>query len=237
VDESGELVLVVEDERLMARIMSASLQARGYEVVVARTGQDALDQSAAENPAVIILDLGLPDIDGIEVCRKIRRWTSAPIIIVTADGAEERKILALDEGADDYVTKPFSMPELLARLRVAVRHRKAMGPHADDGVYEVGDLEVDTERRQVRVDGHPVAFTPKELEFLAVLARFQGKVVTHQAILRHVWGPEAVHRTEYLRTYANQIRHKLDEDPDDPRLVTEPGVGYRLVARSKAPSV
>jgi two-component system KDP operon response regulator KdpE len=234
VDESGELVLVVEDERPMARIISAGLQARGYEVVVARTGQDALDQSAAKNPAVIILDLGLPDIDGIQVCRTIRKWTSAPIIVVTADGAEQRKVLALDEGADDYVTKPFSMPELLARLRVAVRHRKAMGPHADDGVYEVGDLEVDTERRQVRVNGEPVAFTPKELEFLAVLARFQGKVVTHQAILRHVWGPEAVHRTEYLRTYANQIRHKLDEDPDDPRLITEPGVGYRLVARSNA---
>src|ERR1700682_2712489 len=147
-DSNGELVLVVEDERKMARIMSASLQARGYRVTVARTGQDALDQSAAEDPSVIILDLGLPDLDGVEVCRRMRIWTRAPIIVVTADGAEERKIRALDEGADDSLTKPFSMPELLARLRVAIRHRRALGPQLDDGVFEVGDLLVDTRQRR-----------------------------------------------------------------------------------------
>jgi two-component system KDP operon response regulator KdpE len=126
------------------------------------------------------------------------------------------------------------MPELLARLRVASRHRRAMGPLTDDTVYRVGDVEVDIERRQIRVDGQPVPFTRKEFDFLALLARFQGKVLTHEAILRHVWGTDAVGRTEYLRTYANQIRHKLGEDPEDPRLVTEPGIGYRLVARDLA---
>jgi two-component system KDP operon response regulator KdpE len=233
-DSNGEVVLIVEDERKMARIMSASLQARGYQVTVARTGQDALDQSAAEDPSVIILDLGLPDLDGVEVCRRMRTWTRAPIIIVTADGAEERKIRALDEGADDYLTKPFSMPELLARLRVAIRHRRALGPQLDDGVFEVGDLLVDTGQRRVVVGGETVQLTPKEFELLALLARYQGKVVTHRAILQHVWGPDAAGHTEYLRTFASQLRNKLNEDPAAPRLITEAGVGYRLVAREDA---
>jgi two-component system KDP operon response regulator KdpE len=230
-DSQGELVLVVEDERSMARILSASLQARGYRVVVARTGQEGLDRSAADDPDIVILDLGLPDLDGIEVCRRMRQWTRTPIIVVTADGAEDRKILALDEGADDYVTKPFSMPELLARLRVAVRHRREIGPYVDDGLLEVGDVVVDTADHRVTVAGRPVELTPKEFDFLALLARHQGKVLTHRKILNHVWGPEASDRTEYLRTYANQLRRKLQDDPDEPRLVTEPGVGYRLVAR------
>ena len=229
-EPGGEHVLVVEDDRPMARILSAGLQARNYRVTVARTGQDALDDAAAEDPDVIVLDLRLPDIDGVEVCRRIRNWSTAPIIVVSADGAEERKIQALDEGADDYVTKPFSMPELLARIRVALRHRQALGRVPDDGVYEVGDLVIDTARRRVRVRGKLVQLTPKEFDFLAVLARFQGKVVTHRALLSQVWGPEAVERNEYLRTYANQLRNKLGEDPDQPRLLTEPGVGYRLVA-------
>ena len=230
-DSTGELVLVVEDERKMARIMSASLQARGYQVTVARNGQDALDQSAARDPSVIILDLGLPDLDGVEVCRRIRGWCRAPIIVVTADGAEERKIEALDEGADDYLTKPFSMPELLARLRVAIRHRRALGPQLDDGVFEVGDLLVDTGQRRVIVAGDVVQLTPKEFDFLALLARCQGKVVTQRAILQHVWGPDAEGHSEYLRTFASQLRNKLNEDPESPRLITEAGVGYRLVDR------
>jgi two-component system KDP operon response regulator KdpE len=229
-DAGSGLVLVVEDERPMARILSAGLQARNYRVTVARTGQDALDDAAAEDPDVIVLDLRLPDIDGVEVCRRIRNWSRAPIIVVTADGAEQRKIQALDEGADDYVTKPFSMPELLARIRVALRHREAIGRAPDDGVYEVGDLVVDTARRRARVQGKPVQLTPKEFDLLAVLARYQGKVVTHRSLLTHVWGPEAVERTEYLRTYANQLRNKLGDDADQQRLLTEPGVGYRLVA-------
>jgi two-component system KDP operon response regulator KdpE len=227
---NGELVLVVEDERSMARVLSASLQARGYDVRVARTGQDGLDLSASDDPAVIILDLGLPDVDGIEVCRQMRKWSRAPIIVVTADGSEKRKILALDEGADDYVTKPFSMPELLARLRVALRHRQAL-PVVEDDLLEVGDLVVDLADHQVSVGGRRIEVTPKEFDFLALLARHPGKVLTHRAILRSVWGPEAEGRTEYLRTYANQLRRKLEDDPAAPVLVTEPGVGYRLVAR------
>lgn len=230
-DLPGELVLVVEDERPMARILAASLQARGYRVAVARTGQDGLDQSAALDPAVVLLDLGLPDIDGLEVARRMRQWSKAPIIVVTANGSEDRKITALDEGADDYVTKPFSMPELLARLRVALRHRRALGPFVDDGPLEVGDLVVDPADHRVTVDGRQVELTPKEFDFLALLARHQGKVLTHRHILEQVWGPEAAGRTEYLRTYANQLRRKLQDDPASPRLVTEPGVGYRLVAR------
>jgi two-component system KDP operon response regulator KdpE len=230
-DSAGDLVLVVEDERPMARILAASLQARGYRVVIARTGQDGLDQSAALDPAVVLLDLGLPDIDGLEVARRMRQWSKAPIIVVTANGAEDRKILALDEGADDYITKPFSMPELLARLRVAVRHRRALGPFVDDAPLVVGDVVVDPADHRVTVDGTPIDLTPKEFDFLAVLARHPGKVLTHRAILEQVWGPEAAGRTEYLRTYANQLRRKLQDDPGSPRLVTEPGVGYRLIAR------
>lgn len=230
-DSAGDLVLVVEDERSMARILSASLQARGYRVKVAATGQDALDMSAAEDPAVVLLDLGLPDLDGIEVCRRMRQWSRAPIIVVTANGAEDRKISALDEGADDYITKPFSMPELLARLRVAVRHRRELGPYMDDGVVEVGDLVVDAADHRVTVAGRPLELTPKEFDFIALLARHQGRVLTHRRILESVWGPESVERTEYLRTYANQLRKKLQDDPASPRLVTEPGVGYRLIAR------
>lgn len=234
-DSNGDLVLVVEDERSMARILSASLQARGYRVQLARTGQEALDHSAAEDPAVVLLDLGLPDIDGVEVCKRMRQWSKAPIIVVTANGAEDRKVTALDEGADDYVTKPFSMPELLARLRVAVRRRREMSPFVDEDLLTVGDVVVDTADHKVSVAGRPVDLTPKEFEFLALLARHQGRVLTHRHLLRQVWGPESLERTEYLRTYANQLRRKLHDDPASPRLVTEPGVGYRLIARDVPP--
>ena len=215
----------------MARVLSASLLARGYRVAVARNGQDGLDLSAADEPAAVLLDLALPDLDGIEVCKRMRQWSKAPIIVVTANGSEDRKVTALDEGADDYVTKPFSMPELLARLRVAVRRRREMGPLIDTDLLVVGDVAVDTADHKVTVSGRPVDLTPKEFEFLALLARHQGRVLTHRHILGHVWGPDALERTEYLRTYANQLRRKLHDDPTSPRLVTEPGVGYRLVAR------
>jgi two-component system KDP operon response regulator KdpE len=229
VDSNGDTVLLVEDELAMSRVLTASLKARGYRVVATRTGQEGLDRSATEDPAVVILDLGLPDLDGIEVCRRMREWSRAPILVVTADGAEDRKIRALDEGADDYVTKPFSMPELLARLRVAIRHSRALGPAPSDGLYEVGDLRIDTSDHSVIQAGRSIDLTPKEFAFLALLARYAGKIMTHRAILRHVWGPEAEDHIEYLRTYANQIRKKLDDGPRSTRLVTEPAVGYRLI--------
>jgi two-component system KDP operon response regulator KdpE len=199
---------------------------------VATTGQQALDQTALRDPAAVILDLGLPDLDGIEVLRRIRSWSNVPVIVLTAEGAEDRKVAALDDGADDYVTKPFSTPELLARLRVALRHRsKARDGGGDEPVLVVGDLSIDLPRRIVEVDGRRLDLTPKEYGFLALLARHPGKVLTHRMILQEVWGPDYGTESEYLRVYASQLRKKLAEDPARPRLVTEPGVGYRLIDR------
>jgi two-component system KDP operon response regulator KdpE len=182
----------------------------------------------------VILDLGLPDLDGIEVLRRIRTWSQVPVIVLSAEGAEDRKVRALDDGADDYVTKPFSTPELLVRLRVALRHRRAQGGGVgDEPVLEVGDLSIDLARRLVTVDGRPVELTPKELGFLATLARHAGKVLTHRMILQEVWGPDYGTESEYLRVYASQLRKKVAEDPARPRLVTEPGVGHRLIDRDQ----
>jgi two-component system KDP operon response regulator KdpE len=222
-------VLVVDDEPAILRAVGTALRARGYDVETAATGQAAIDTTALRAPDVVVLDLGLPDIDGIEVCRRIRAWSSVPIVVLSAEGAEDRKVSALDEGADDYVTKPFSMPELLARIRVALRHRAAGPPPVDETVLEVGDLRVDLARREVSVGGRRVELTRKEFDFLALLARWPGRVLTHRAILQEVWGPEYGSETQYLRVYASQIRKKIHDDPARPRLVTEPGVGYRLV--------
>jgi len=229
VDSGRVSILVVDDEPAIVRALTAALAARGYGVVTAATGQEALDRVTQSTPAAIVLDLGLPDIDGIEVCRRIRMWSDVPILVLTAEGSEARKVAALDEGADDYVTKPFSMPELLARLRVALRHRRAPGATLDESVHEVGDLRVDVARRTVTVRGHAIDLTPKEFGFLVVLARHPGRVVTHRMILQEVWGPEFGTETQYLRVYASQLRKKLADDPAAPRLLTEPGVGYRLV--------
>jgi two-component system KDP operon response regulator KdpE len=227
----ADRVLVVDDEPAILRALSAALKARGYDVVTATTGQQGIDRCATEDPAAVILDLGLPDIDGIDVCRRIRQWSDVPIVVLTAEGADDRKVTALDDGADDYVTKPYSTPELLARLRVALRHRPVAPPaeRAGDAVLTVGDLVVDVAHHEVRVGGRPVALTPKEFAFLAVLARHPARVLTHRAILHEVWGPEYDRETQYLRVYASQLRKKLGDDPARPRLVTEPGVGYRLV--------
>lgn len=224
-----DTILVVDDEPAIIRALSAALEARSYRVVQAHTGLDAIDRAAAEGPAIVILDLGLPDIDGIEVCRRIRQWSQMPIIVLTAEGAEDRKIQALDEGADDYVTKPFSVPELLARVRVALRHRTTTVPALEESVYEVGDVRVDVARHSVTVNGDAVDLTPKEFGFLAVLARHPGRVISHRMILEEVWGKGYGTETQYLRVYASQIRKKLNEDPTKPRLITEPGVGYRLI--------
>jgi len=222
-------ILVVDDEPAIIRALTAALTARRYSVVTAATGQEALDRVMHTTPTAIVLDLGLPDVDGIDVCRRIRTWSDVPIIVLTAEGSEARKVAALDEGADDYVTKPFSMPELLARLRVALRHRRLPGSSVDEAVHDVGDLRIDVALRSVTVRGRAVDLTPKEFGFLVVLARHPGRVVTHRMILQEVWGPEFGTETQYLRVYASQLRKKLGEDATDPRLLTEPGVGYRLV--------
>ncbi len=225
------VVLVVDDEPAILRAVSAGLSARGYAVVTASTGQEALATAATKAPDVIVLDLGLPDLDGIEVCRRLRRWTETPVIVLSADASDRRKVEALDEGADDYVTKPFSTPELLARIRVALRHRRPAGTGvaAAEAVLTVGDLVIDQARRRVTVGGEPVELTPKEFAFLALLARHPGRVLTHRTILQEVWGPEYGTESQYLRVYASALRKKLRDRRDAPRLVTSPGVGYRLV--------
>ena len=224
----GGPVLVVDDEPAIVRALSAALQARGYQPVVAVTGSDALSIVATQRMELIILDLNLPDLDGVEVCRRIREWSRIPIIVLTVEGAEDRKVMALDEGADDYVTKPFSMPELLARVRVALRHHDAPSV-VEDAILDVGDLRVDLGQHEVRLGAERVDLTPKEFEFLALLARHSGRVLTHRTILQEVWGPQYGTETQYLRVYTSQLRKKLKDDPAAPRLVTEPGVGYRLV--------
>jgi two-component system KDP operon response regulator KdpE len=221
-------VLVVDDEPALLRAVGAALKARQYEVSTATTAQAAIDAIAVESPDVVVLDLGLPDLDGIEVCRRVRQWSDVPILVLSAEGSDERKVAALDEGADDYVTKPFSTAELLARIRVALRHRTGP-PAGEDSVLIVGDLRVDMARHTVDINGRRVELTPKEFAFLALLARWPGRVLTHRTILQEVWGPEYGSESQYLRVYASQLRKKLEDDPTNPRLITEPGVGYRLV--------
>jgi two-component system KDP operon response regulator KdpE len=230
----GELVLVVDDEVGIVRALTAALRARGHDVVAAETGTDALSAATARTPAVVILDLGLPDIDGIEVCRRLRQWSDVPIIVLTAEGAEARKVEALDEGADDYVTKPFSTPELLARVRVALRHRRPERAAEATATFTVGELQVDLARHEATIRDRKLDLTPKEFAFLATLARHPGRVITHRALLQQVWGPEYGRETQYLRVYASQLRKKLRDDPERPYLVTEPGVGYRLVDPSES---
>jgi two-component system KDP operon response regulator KdpE len=222
------VVLIVDDEPAIRRTVSAGLKARDYEVREAESGERAVEAVAADPPDLVILDLGLPDIDGVDVCRRIRAWSQVPIVVLSAEASDYRKVLALDEGADDYVTKPFSMPELLARIRVALRHRSTAEDAQEATELRVGDLLVDLARHRVTVGDREVELTPKEFDFLALLARWPGRVLTHRAILQEVWGPEYGHETHYLRVYASQIRKKLGDGADRSRLVTEPGVGYRL---------
>ena len=225
----AEDILVIEDEPGMARVLQLGLEARGYEVRVATDGRQALAAVGYEEPAVVLLDLGLPDMDGLEICERLNRFSRASIIVITADGAEDRKIVALDGGAVDYVTKPFSMDELLARIRVALRHRRAVASIVDEQVLSVGELRIDI-GAHAAVDGErELVLTAKEFKLLALLARNKGKVLTHRMILNHVWDHAESARTESLRVLVNQLRRKLQDDPAAPRLLTEPGVGYRLV--------
>jgi two-component system, OmpR family, KDP operon response regulator KdpE len=227
VTEPSIRVLIVDDEPQIRRFLRTSLSAHGYRVVEASCGREAITLTATERPELVLLDLGLPDMDGLEVIRQLREWSTVPIIVVSVRGQEGQKIEALDGGADDYVTKPFGMGELLARIRTARRHR--LQAELDVPVFHAAGLTVDLAKRVVTVDNHEVKLTPKEYDLLRVLVTHAGKVITHQHLLREVWGPGSVHETHYLRVYIGQLRQKLEPDPAQPRyLLTEPGVGYRL---------
>jgi two-component system, OmpR family, KDP operon response regulator KdpE len=223
-------VVLIEDEPQIRRFLRATLTGQGYRLYEVGTGADALVEVAQRQPDVVILDLGLPDMDGLDVIRQLREWSAVPIIVLSARGQERDKVTALDAGADDYVSKPFSAGELLARLRVALRHA-AGAAHEDSAAFKVGDLEVDLLRRHVRVSGVEVKLTPIEYKLLTTLVPHAGKVVTHQQLLREVWGPSHDDQAHYVRVYMAHLRHKLEKEPARPRyLLTEPGVGYRLAA-------
>jgi two-component system KDP operon response regulator KdpE len=226
----GPLILVIEDEPQVRRFLRATLGSHGYRVVEVTTAQEALAEATTRIPDVVLLDLGLPDLDGIEVVGRLREWATMPIIVVSARGKEEDKIHALDAGADDYLTKPFGAGELLARIRVALRHRgRAAAP--EEPVFTAGELRVDAARRQVFVGEREVHLTPIEYKLLQLLVRNAGRVMTHRLLLEQVWGPAHAGQTHYLRVFMGQLRQKLEAEPARPRwLVTEPGVGYRLRA-------
>jgi two-component system KDP operon response regulator KdpE len=221
-------VLVVDDDPALLRVVEVGLTARGYAVTTAANGAEALESVERHQPDVVILDLGLPDMDGIDVTDHLRRrQTAASILVLSADGADDRKVRALEEGADDYLTKPFSMDELLARVGVAVRHRRALAPLITTELISIGALQIDVASYEARVGDELLDLTPKELALLTLLARNADKVLTHRTILDQVWSSDQALDT--LRTHVSQLRRKLGEGPDTPRLVTEPAVGYRLL--------
>ncbi len=223
---SEGLILVVDDEPQILRALTTNLRGAGYDVERAATGEEALAAAAARPPDAVVLDLVLPDISGVEVCRELRTWSETPILILSAVGEEEQKVGALDAGADDYVTKPFGMGELLARLRAAMRRAAPAGGES----LAVGGLVVDFDRHQVSVDSRPVAVTRIEFDLLSLFVRNEGKLLTHRAILREVWGPAYQIESHYLHVYVSRLRGKIEADPRHPRyLITEPGAGYRLV--------
>lgn len=227
-DDKG-LILLIEDEPQMRRFLRITLQGHGYRLIEAASGQEGLTEAATRNPDLILLDLGLPDIDGLEVTKRLREWTQIPVIVLSAREQEEDKIRSLDAGADDYLTKPFGAGELLARIRVALRHLAAQNIKGEEPVFVLGNLKVDLSRRQVLLDDKEVHLTPIEYKLLATLIRHSGKVITHRQLLKEVWGPVYADQTHYLRIYMAQLRHKLEADPARPQfLINEPGVGYRL---------
>jgi len=222
------LILLIEDDPQIRRFLRAALSAENYRLQEAITAQDGLAQAGANRPDLILLDLGLPDQDGIEVIRSVRQWSTTPILVLSARGLERDKIEALDLGADDYVAKPFTIGELLARIRAGLRRSTTV---AAGGVFHFGKVEVDLEKRLVTAWGAEVHLTPNEYRLLQVLIKHAGKVITHRQLLAEVWGPNATEQAQYLRVYIAQLRRKLEENPARPRhLQTEPGVGYRLVA-------
>lgn len=222
-------VLIIEDEPEIRRFLRTTLPAHGFRLYEAAMGKDGLTEAQARNPDLILLDLGLPDLEGGEVIRQIREWTATPIIVLSARDQEQVKVAALDLGADDYVTKPFGVDELLARIRAALRHASRPAGDVGEPVFTLGDLKVDLGRRQVFVSGKEIHLTPIEYKLLTTLIRYAGKVMTHRQLLKEVWGPLHVEEGHYLRVYMRQLRNKLEKNPAHPRyLVTELGVGYRL---------
>lgn len=235
-NEPSPLVLVVEDDRQMRRFLRTTLTALDYRVLEAATVAEATATVTTHNPDVILMDLALPDGDGIELTGRIRAWSRVPIIVLSARGREEDKVAALDTGADDYLTKPFGVNELLARIRASIRRSAASTPGAAVAVLEIGPLRIDQARREVTVDGRDVRLTPIEFRLLVLLAASAGRVLTHRQILKEVWGPPYVDETHYLRVFLATLRRKIEKDPARPRLLlTEPGVGYRMRDPEDAP--
>jgi two-component system KDP operon response regulator KdpE len=223
------LLAVIDDEAPIRRFLRATLVSEGYRLCEATSAAEGLDAIAANRPDLVILDLGLPDRDGLDVLRELREWSPVPVIVLSVRDRETDKVTALDLGADDYLTKPFSVKELLARVRVALRHASAREGAPAEAVFEVGDLKVDLARRQVFARGAEVHLTPIEFKLLAHLVKHAGRVLTHRQLLREVWGPEYGDESHYLRVYMAQLRHKIEVNPAHPRFLrTEPGVGYRL---------
>ena len=229
----GPSVVLIEDEPQIRRFLRAALTGHGYRLFEAGSGEDGLIEAATRQPDLVILDLGLPDLDGLGVLARLREWTSVPVIVLSARGQERDKIAALDGGADDYVSKPFSVGELLARMRAALRRRDQLSEGAAATTFVVGDLSVDLARRHVLVGDKEIHLTPIEYKLLTTLIRHAGKVLTHRQLLKEVWGPAHTEDSQNLRFYVAQLRRKLEAIPARPRyLLTEPGVGYRLIAES-----
>jgi two-component system KDP operon response regulator KdpE len=228
--DTGLRVLVVDDERAIRRFLTATLTAHGHLVFEAATGKEALRAVGAQRPDLVILDLGLPDMEGTEVLRRLREWSPIPVVVLSVREREEDKVAALDAGADDYLTKPFGVGELMARLRVAVRHT---APTGKEPVFEVGNLRVDLGRRQMTLAGKEVSLTPTEYDLLRVLVRHAGRVLTHRQLLQEVWGAAYATETHTLRVNISNLRRKVEPDPSRPHyIITEPGVGYRLRAEA-----
>jgi two-component system, OmpR family, KDP operon response regulator KdpE len=221
-------VLVIDDEPQIRKFLRISLQAHGYEVAEAVRGEEGIQQCALTRPDLVILDLGLPDVDGQQVIARLREWSKVPIIVLSVRAGEAEKVAALDRGADDYVTKPFGVAELLARVRAALRSRRPEGEQA--AVIRSGDLSIDIARRRVRLTDQEIKLSRKEFALLRLLAQHAGRIVTQRHLLREIWGPAHEHETHYLRIYIGHLRQKLGDDPADPRYISnEPGVGYRLL--------
>ncbi|MHB9098269.1 MAG: response regulator [Syntrophales bacterium] len=227
--ETPGTILLIEDERQMRRFLRITLQSEQYGVLEAETAADGLAKAATSNPDIVLLDLGLPDMDGLEVLEKLREWSTVPVIIISARGQEGDKVTALDGGADDYLTKPFGAGELLARIRAALRHAAPKGPDQGEAVFASGELRIDFLKRQVNCGTREIHLTPIEYRLLTVLVRNAGRVMTHRQILKEVWGPPYVEQTHYLRVFMNQLRRKIEADSTRPRfLLNEPGIGYRF---------